>query len=271
MGRDNRCIAIPWCILTAVVLGLLSPAAKADPLVFTASNLTLSASVTFQQIGTNLQVTLVNSSSHDVLVKSEVLTAVFFTLAGNPTLTPLSAKLGSGSTMMFAVGGPGLNVGGEWAYRNGGLKHAPAGALQGISSVGLGTFKLPNFNGFDLQPPLRVDGLDFGITSLGDNSHTGKKAVTGRYELTQNSVVFMLALPENYTLSSISSVCFQYGKSRHDPRLIASLDVNESGVIPEPTSITLVVCGIGLLLIANRCARRSNLAKAPVRVRRSED
>jgi hypothetical protein len=61
----------------------------------------------------NLVVTLTNKSLTDVLVPSDVLTAVFFTLAGDLTLTPLSAVLGLGSTVLFGVTDPGGIVGGK--------------------------------------------------------------------------------------------------------------------------------------------------------------
>ena len=266
MGTHKRGItgATPYGVSVAVVLAILSPLVKADSLVFTGSNATLSASVTFQQIGTNLQVTLVNTSTHDVLRRDGVLTAVFFTLSGNPGLGPISADLRPDATVLFSpVGGSGHNVGGEWAYRDG-LRHAPGQASEGISSVGLGMFRKPNFNGSDLQPPLRVGGLDYGITSLGDDPHTGRRAVTGRNALIQDSVVFTLALPTDYALSSVSDVCFQYGRSLHGPHLIAAIELGgnpEPVVVPEPTSVGLVACGVGLLLIANRRSYRSEADK----------
>ena len=50
-----------------------------------------SASVLFEVNGSQLIVTLTNTSTEDVLAPDEVLTAVFFDIEGDPTLTRQSA------------------------------------------------------------------------------------------------------------------------------------------------------------------------------------
>ena len=87
---------------------------------FKGANANRSADVTFSQAapGQNLVVTLANNYLGDVLVPSDLLTAVFFKLPGNPTLTPTSAVVPSGSTVLFGSTDPGGVVGGEWAYNN---------------------------------------------------------------------------------------------------------------------------------------------------------
>ncbi|MCX7827070.1 MAG: PEP-CTERM sorting domain-containing protein, partial [Verrucomicrobiae bacterium] len=107
---------------------------------FKGGNANRSADVTFSQTapGQNLVVTLANDYPGDVLVPSDVLTAVFFKLPGNPTLTRISAVVPSGNTVLFGPTDPGGVIGGEWAYRNN--INGPGAANQGISSAGFGIF-----------------------------------------------------------------------------------------------------------------------------------
>jgi hypothetical protein len=236
-------------ILAFSILLLPAPA-ETSPVVFIGSSGTLSAEVTFAQSGTDLIVTLSNLSSFDVQLPSEVLTAVFFTLAGDPTLTPTSAILSFGSVVLFGGTDPGGGVGGEWAYKNH-LLGAPFGADEGISSAGFGLFGPGDrFPGSNLQGPANPDGLQYGITSPVDNPATGNRAVTGANALIKHSVVFTLSgLPTSYVLSpaSITAVSFQYGTAL-PPR-----DPNVPGVfIPEPNSFALTALGLLALALQRR-------------------
>jgi len=237
MRSLERALWIGLLLLGMVVAG--PSRAGAAPITFTASSGDLAASAVFDISGTNLLVTLTNTSPFDVLVPTDVLTAVFFDITDDPALTSVSATLASGSTVWFGSNGGG-NVGGEWAYAHG-LSGAPNGATQGISSTGLGLFGGPTFPGADLQRPLAVDGLQYGITSAGDDPTTGNTAVTGTYALIHNSVVFVLGgLPGGFSLDDISNVTFQYGTSPSE--------------VPEPSTVALL--GLGLLMVAGRTARK---------------
>src|SRR5262245_47885599 len=107
-----------------VVLGACSAAllltplpSQATPITFTGSSGSLSAEATFDTSGTNLIVTLTNTSGSNVVNAAQVLTAVFFSLTGNPALGRTSAVLNAGSTVINGgVTDPGGVVGGEWAY-----------------------------------------------------------------------------------------------------------------------------------------------------------
>src|SRR4051812_34378316 len=94
--------------------------AVAAPVLFTGSSGGFGATASFDMVGSQLQVVLSNTSTGDVLVSSDVLTAVFFSIAGDPLLTTNSAISGGptyrGSTNVSAAGSV---VGGEWAYLNG--------------------------------------------------------------------------------------------------------------------------------------------------------
>jgi hypothetical protein len=243
---NMRKIAISLAMFATVALAS-GTIARADTVTFSgsgtnpASGQALSASADFTLTGSTLTVTLTNTSAADVLVPSDVLTGVFF--SSNGTLTPVSALLNTGSTVFFGSDGGG-NVGGEWVYTNG-LVGAPGGATKGIYSAGFGFAADPNFGGTNLQDPDGVDGLQYGITSAGDNTGNGNAAVTGGNALIKNSVVFTLTVANGFTLASITDVSFQYGTALNEPNLTN---------IPEPTSMLLL--GSGLVGLAAGLRRR---------------
>lgn len=212
-------------------VGLTGPA-QAD--LYTGSSGTLAASVDFSINGSGqLVVVLTNTSTADVLVPANILTAVFF--SSNGTLTPVGAVITAGSTYLFDAVAPvpvAGNVGGEWGYASG--IDGAGNASQGISSSGFGIFGQANFGGVNLQGPSAVNGLQYGITSAGDNTATGNAAVTGRFALIQNSVTFTFNVA-GFNLGSISNVSFQYGTALTEP------NVNS---VPEPASALLLGSGL---------------------------
>lgn len=233
--------AVAWSVFGLI----LATTATAEPILFSGTDSSgRAASVSFDLSGTTLTVVLTNTSSVDVLVPIDVLTAVFFDAAG--TLSPLSAQLG-GSSVLFGSANGG-NVGGEWAFQSG--LASPGLGPFGISSVGLGLFG-PG-DRFDatsnLQGPDSPNGLQYGITSAGDDSSTGNTPVTGTNALIQNSVTFTFSAP-SFSLESIENVVFQYGTSLTEPRVPGG-----GGSVPEPGS--LVTVGLGLVAVAYFRRRR---------------
>jgi PEP-CTERM motif len=216
------------------------PSSKVSATALTAyaTDGSLNASATFDVSGADLVITLTNTSTSDVLLPSDILTAVFFTIEGDPSLTPVSAILGDSSRVLFGPDGGG-NVGGEWAYKNG-LSGASLGADQGIGAAGFGLFGPQDlFPGANLNGQKNVQGLDYGITSQVDDPDTGKAAVTGKNPLIQYSVLFTLSgLPDGFNPSiDVSNVSFQYGTSLSDPNL--------PDPVPEPA--TMLLLGTGLI------------------------
>ncbi len=212
-------------VLGAICVATLAMAqiASADSTTISASSGNLSASATFDVSGSTLTITLANTTTADVLVPADVLTAVFFD-DGTHTFTRVSAVVASGSTVFFGSTDPGGVVGGEWAFANG-LSGAPGTAGIGVSSSGFGLFgPTDNFPGSNLQGPASVDGIQYGITSAGDISTTGNAAVTGANALIKNAVMFTFTIDDgtgNFTLADlgIHNVSFQYGTALTEPNI----------------------------------------------------
>src|SRR5262249_35241155 len=198
-----------------------------------------SASATFTQTGDTLTLTLTNTGG-DVSDPTQVLTGIFFNLAGDPTLGKTSALLGAGSTVLFApasavtgsLSPAGPDVGGEWAYLSGLNQYS---ANQGISSAGLGIYGAGDRFRTDsnLEGPDSPDGLQYGITSGSDNPSTGNVAVTGSNALIQKSVVFKFSGATGLTAAELSDVTFQYGTALDDVSFHGS-------AVPVPPSVFLM-------------------------------
>lgn len=221
-----------WAVVGIVIAGSAAPS-PAAPITFNASSGNLAASATFDVVAGKLQITLINTSMSDVLIPADVLTGVFFDIVGvNPVLAPSTAILGLGSSVVFGGTDPGNVIGGEWAYAAS-LSGAPNGATRGISSAGLGLFGNGNFPGSNLQGPSGTNGLQYGITSAGDNTATGNTPVTGSNALIKNSVVFTLSgIGGGFDPSAvIGNVSFQYGTALSEPN------------IPEPATAAMLALG----------------------------
>lgn len=231
------------------VTGLAIAASSANAAVtFNFSSGARSAQAVFNTSGSNLIITLTNTSMADALVPTDILTALFFNVSGGAiSLSPVSAVLNPGSSIVGKSGAvpspstePGNAISSEWSYR-GGIS-GPGASAYGISSTGIGIFGPGDrFNtSSNLQGPTSPGGLQYGITSAGDDPSTGNGDYNGN-ALVKNSVIFTLSgLPGGFNLNRITDVTVLYGTSATDPFI----------KVPAPGSIALV--GAGLLIAQRR-------------------
>jgi hypothetical protein len=203
-----------------------------------------SAFVRFEASGSMLTVRLSNSSLADVLVPVDILTAVFFDIRGDLIdFEGVAAVVADDSEVLFGPTDPGGGVGGEWAHAEG--VNAPGDARYAISSSGMGLVgPHDRFPGSNLQGPESPGGLEYGLTSAGDDPETGNAPVTGDRALIQHEVIFTLSgLPDGFDVGRIENVSFQYGTSLSEPNIPG---------IPSPGSAAILVVGTALMLQARR-------------------
>lgn len=250
----RRSLITSLCL--AAGLALAVPARAAD-FTWTASNgAGLSATAVFHDAGGgNLQITLTNNGSGDVNAPSQVLTAVLFNCSCG-TLVPVSA-ISSGPTVNtgVTVHPTNFNVGGEWAY-GGSTQNASGGSTRVITSMGaFNGVGDANFNGSNLQDPVALDGVEYGIVPSTENG-TGNGGIEGQ-DLIQHDVVFTLS-GFNGSMS-FTGVSFQYGTALTETNLgggTGSGGGSTENLVPEPTSLLLF--GSGLAMTAYRARRKKN-------------
>jgi PEP-CTERM motif len=217
----------------------LGGTAWASAITYSGSSGNLSASATFSLTGNTLTVTLTDTSSSDVLVPADVLSAVWFDVTH--ALTPSSANL-NGSSVYY---GSLLNVGDGWGYYSG-LAGSGQGKNDGITAAGFGIGGgHSNFSAAHTG----LDGIDYGLLSAGDNTSTGNTGVLGHGPLILNSAQFVLTAPTGFALSELGkTVVFQYGSALTEP--------SYAGYSPTPEPGTLALLGSGIIGLAGVLRRK---------------
>ena len=225
-------------LLPCLVLLVLwyAPSQADTVMTFSGSSGNLAASATFDLDSSThtLTVLLTNTSTHDVLVPTDVLTGLFFNTT-HP-LTPGQVTT-NGSVFYGSLGDP--NTG--WGYKSGVSAQGKNSAISATGAVsGLGH---SDFNGTNAQ----LQGLDYGILSAGDNTGTGNAGVTGHGPLIKNSVLFTLTAADGFSLSELgTSVVFQYGTDLSETHYTGTVTT------PEPSSLLVFGSAIGWLGFALR-------------------
>ena len=254
------------CIV--LLLAFAAATSWAEPVVITGSSGSLQATLRFEMVEGQLWITLSNTSEADALVPTDMLGGVFFDVANNPTLTPVWARVDTGSCLIYptdagctspAEVGPvydNLNIGGEWNYNwlaFGSTSPVPTGQLQGIRAVGyadglgsLGWSTLsPNIAG-----PDAVDGGNFSLAPRGDIPTTGNGGINNNDPYVRYSAVFAFDVPDGFALGAdtIRNVRFQYGTDFSGPWIPD---------VPEPATLAMIGGGlIALGFLRRRAAVR---------------
>ncbi|MBI5788687.1 MAG: hypothetical protein HZA78_07530 [Candidatus Schekmanbacteria bacterium] len=245
--------------LFALTISLLTlpVTAFALPITFKANNGNRSASVDFNVVANQLIVKLANTSVNDVLFRDEILSTVFFdaTGSGDFKFTPLSANLADNSWVTNnGLTDPQPNgVGGEWGYISDipSDKNVPGGAKQGIGSTGLGVFgPQDRFPGGNLDGPSSLNGISYGLTGKYDNPQTmsGNQLID---PFVQNSIEFILGIPNGTNITGISNVHFLYGTSILTENILPGqpvipIPIEPAAPVPEPaTFLILAACVAG--------------------------
>ncbi|HTS17187.1 MAG TPA: XDD4 family exosortase-dependent surface protein [Verrucomicrobiae bacterium] len=254
--RDLSCLLCFWAGLSVAALtSSITPANAAVTYSGSAAGddpgETNSATATFalstSGTATDLVVTLTDTAAYKPNDAADILTSVFFTLAGDPTLAKISALLAAGShavengTNLTIAGGV---IGGSWAYASG-LHGAPFAANEGISATS--HFLFGSWNLFpgaslpgDWTSPYGVAG---GLTSCVDDGTKYNGSLCGR-PFIEDSAVFTLGnVPASFTLSQISNVSFGYGS--FPDQVIAAM-------VPEPSAFALAGAGLLILCLVTR-------------------
>jgi hypothetical protein len=263
-------------LLASAVCAALGFAGSAHAVLVTGSGTvggnSVAASADFEISGNTLTITMKNTSvANGMETPTNTLTGIEFTFQNTKlALTPVSAIspnaiVDAAACDVNPCGGTNVNVGGEWGLDNGttaGLTGVDAIASAGYITTGI-SGNLGNFNGLNLQSPVSLDGINFGILS---NTHgTLNGGLTGR-ALLEDTVVIKLAGVGNDLANpgNLTGVTFLYGTSLGEGSIAGSCSGGSCLIIPggggaAPEPATLGIFGTALLgLAAAKRRKRSS-------------
>lgn len=239
-----------WLVGALAAVGV-PVSAEATPITFTASGMSaqptaISASATFQVSGSDLVIILSNTSTGNPGYHNpDLLEGLFFSSSTNLLLSPVSATLTPGSSLVDGSIPAGETLGDQWQFRhsgagfsNGTISTSDAYAIGAAGFTGI--FSSGNF-GSNSQ---NVGGLGYGIVGTDWNAATASHGTLNLGPFEDNSVTFTLSgLPAGFDpYTAISSVTFAYGTA---PDSLLNGDCLRCDVrVPEPATIAMFALGV---------------------------
>jgi hypothetical protein len=273
---SHRSIKPITSAIAGALLALASTSAVADPIIFEGTNGSLATRVEFSVSGTDLIVELSNTSTADVLLQSNLMSALFFDLDTLNNLV-LQSAFASGPLGIYQqnstqnsnangalnnisdatnLAAPGSTNGGPGTFDGGWQLRENFGGLPGLTQTrGVGTNGLGVFNGSDV---INTDNLDYALTSAGDNVATSQAQQLFNDPYIQNIITFTFSgLPVGFDLTAqnVSNVRVQYGTSLTEPSITIP-DGDEDQPVPEPGTVFLL--GAAALGLMGATRRRRN-------------
>ncbi len=238
-------------LLAALALSAsVSGIANAASVTYSGSSAPLAASAMFDDSTSGfLTITLKNTSTAAILSGADVLTGLFFNSSG---LTPNSASLGSGSSVVKGAGA--YTVGQGWQYKSGGVGFAQDKS-SGISASGLGVF---GPKGNFATGGVTLGGSDYGLVGTGSVAGSNPSV---QAPIFSDTLIFKLAIgTSGFTLASLgNTVGFQYGTSLSEPYFHGT--ITSPGPVPTPIPAAIWMVG-SALFGAFGFARRKGKADA---------
>jgi hypothetical protein len=213
---------------------------------------TLQAKVSFSVSGSHLVIDLSNTATFKTLGPSDILTAVYFDIKGNPKLSNPTAVVATGSVLFQTPSQSILktpaslmfkSTPGGWDYESGGTKSVSEN--YGFGTAGLDRFAGGTSSGGNGGPGNYGVAQNEAFTSFSGYLNNNKKS-TDPTPLVKDTVEFTLSgLPTTFKLSDISDVRFQYGTSLSGPSVSGAFQgpPTVQAVAPEPSSLVLAALG----------------------------
>lgn len=215
------------------------------------------ASAEFTLVGNQIKVVLTNTYALATTQPNQILTALFWDVASNPSWTKASADLTAGSSWVNDPGNDHESAGKHWAYKHGPMDlDATAGTLirnYGLSATGCGLFgNSDTFESGGSNPVL--NGADYGLTG---NAGTTLPGGGHPDPLIFNSMTFFLnGAAANFDLETIGNVRFLWGTSVNEFQGGGGSGNHFFTPTPEPATM-----GFAALAVSAAIARRRRAAQ----------